>query len=355
VNVVLDEKGDLLKFAGDAVFIEWKASEEISLEYCVESAANCAAAIIHRCADFSVLANGASVGSGCLVSGQAAKVDTLNVHCGIGAGKMVGVHVGDHYLRREFILLGQPIEQATLATDFASLGEVAISPEAHAILCRVCYLDRDIAVSDGKTPCVVADRETQKFASRQRMGVHQPKIVNNMGRGVTRHVEGLETAALKKYRRMMSLYVHPVVVDNDVAASGNVKRIKKNDQSDQERHREEAEIRNVYVMFVNPVVESRITKNEKANRKMYRSLNDIMNLSSREIKRFSGHLRQFIVDDKGKWPIRQSVDERSYLHDSDIVCPSNFSRAGVDYYLRTSGNNNTRHVSAASADSILST
>jgi hypothetical protein len=46
---------------------------------------------------------------------------------------------------------------------------------------------------------------------------------------------------------MKSLYVHPVIVDRDVAASGNTKQIKRNDQSNQERHREEAEIRNVYV------------------------------------------------------------------------------------------------------------
>jgi hypothetical protein len=98
----------------------------------------------------------------------------------------------------------------------------------------------------------------------------------------------------------MSLYVHPVVVDNDIAPDDVKKaRIRRIDRSAQERHRQEAEIRNVYVMFVNPVIETRVTKNEKANRQMYKLLNDIMNLSSREIKRFSGHLRQFIVDDKG--------------------------------------------------------
>jgi class 3 adenylate cyclase len=297
---VLDGKGDILKFAGDAVLIEWKATETINLENCVEAAVNCAAKIITRCSDFSVLANGVSGGSSCLITSQAAKVETLNVHCGIGAGQMIGVHVGDHELRREYLLLGQPIQQATVATDFASLGEVAISPEAHAILSRVCEFDEDITRINGKTPTVVGSRDALKFASKRRMGIHQPKVVNDVSRGVTHHVEGLEVDALKKYRRMMSLYVHPVVVDNDIASDDVKKaRIRRIDRSAQERHRQEAEIRNVYVMFVNPVVETQVTKNEKANRQMYKLLNDIMNLSSREIKRFSGHLRQFIVDDKG--------------------------------------------------------
>jgi hypothetical protein len=297
---VLDGKGDILKFAGDAVFIEWKATEAISLENCVEAAANCAAKIISRCSDFSVLANGVYGGSSCLITSQAAKVETLNVHCGIGAGQMIGVHVGDHELRREYILLGQPIQQATVATDVASLGEVAISPEAHAILSRVCEFDEDITRTNGKTPTVIVSRDAVKFASKRRMGIHQPKVVNDVSRGVTHHVEGLEVEALKKYRRMMSLYVHPVVVDNDIAPDDAKKaRIRRIDRCAQERHRQEAEIRNVYVMFVNPIIETRVTKNEKANRQMYKLLNDIMNLSSREIKRFSGHLRQFIVDDKG--------------------------------------------------------
>jgi hypothetical protein len=252
--------------------------------------------MISRLSNFSVLANGANNGSSCLVARQSVVVDTLNVHCGIGAGRMIGVHVGDHELRREYILLGQPIQQATVATDFASLGEVAVSPEAHAILSRVCDIDEDIAVSDGKTPTVVVTRDAFKFSSRRRMGTHQQKIENDVSRGVTRHVEGLGIETLKEYRRMMSLYVHPVVVDNDILAFS---RMKKKNQSAQERHRQEAEIRNVYVMFVNPIIETQVTKDEKANREMYKVLNDIMNLSSREIERFSGHLRQFIVDDKG--------------------------------------------------------
>ena len=108
-----------------------------------------------------------------------------------------------------------------------------------------------------------------------------------------------------------------IVVDNDMAASGDFKsgRSKK---TAQERHREEAELRNVYVMFLNPIVDLRVTKNEKANRRMFKKLNDIMNLSSREIKRYCGHLRQFIVDDKGK-------DRESIFQIQACVPPDEFA------------------------------
>lgn len=295
----MEGKGDLLKFAGDAVFIEWKATPTISLENCVESAAKCAANIATKCSDYSILANGHNGMSSCLVSSQAEKVTSLNVHCGIGAGQMVGVHVGDHNRRREYLLLGQPIQQATVATSAASLGEVCVSSEALGLLKRVCVL-RDISSTDGQSPTVISGGGVLKFASKQRMGIHQPKIINELSRGVTSHVEGLQVDDLRKYRRMMSLYVHPVVVDNDVAASDNFKMTKIK-RTAQERHRAEAELRNVFVMFVNPKVEVRITKTDKKDRQMFKTLNDIMNLSSREIERYCGHLRQFIVDDKGKF------------------------------------------------------
>jgi hypothetical protein len=303
VDEVLEWKGDLLKFAGDAVFIEWKATLDVALEICVESAVNCAAKILSKCADFSVLSNGATANSSYLLTSQAAQVDTLNVHCGIGAGQMVGVHVGDHKSRREYILLGEPISQATVATEFASLGEVAISPHAHSILSRLCDFKGGAAFSDGRSPTIVATRDEFKFTSKKKLGTHvQRKIVNDISRGVTSHVEGLEVDALRKYRRMMSLYVHPVVVDNDLAAAHHIKskKVKKIDRSEQERHREEAEIRNVFTMFVNPKVKTQVTNDEIANARLYETLNDIMNLSTREIERFRGHLRQFIVDDKGR-------------------------------------------------------
>lgn len=298
VDEVFESKGDVLKFAGDACFVEYRVTDELDLEACLLSAVNGAAKIIDASKNFLVMGNGATSECSYLLTSQAAKVETLNVHCGIGAGQMVGVHVGDYESRREYLLLGEPITQATKATDHASLGEVAISPEAHTILSRVCDFTGDAGYSDGHTPTVIATREETMFRPKESKGAHhRPKIVNDISRGITSHVEGLDVDALREYRTRMALYCHPVVVDNDQIFKAS--KVKKADRSAAERHREEAEIRQVFTMFVSPQVEAKLSDDPRKNAAMYNILNDIMNLSTRYIDRFHGHLRQFIVDDKG--------------------------------------------------------
>ena len=67
----------------------------------------------------------------------------------------------------------------------------------------------------------------------------------------------------------------------------------------EERQREEAELRNVYVMFINPLISVTVTGERAIDQATFKRLNNILNITTRELNRFSGHLRQFIVDDKG--------------------------------------------------------
>lgn len=141
VSEVILYGGDILKFAGDAFFAEWKISEDVSseesmgckgsalsqlnqslasindfnfhddaedkLSACVLSAARCAASIVAKFSDFKVLPGSSDT--------------MLNVHCGVGVGPLVGLHVGDFKegeedaveLRREFLLLGSAIDQVS--------------------------------------------------------------------------------------------------------------------------------------------------------------------------------------------------------------------------------------------------
>ena len=69
VNEISTFGGDILKFAGDAIFVEWKASSSSSsggdggkevhrsLEYCASLAANCAASIVANCSGYIVSAS----------------------------------------------------------------------------------------------------------------------------------------------------------------------------------------------------------------------------------------------------------------------------------------------------------
>lgn len=122
VNAITDDFGDILKFAGDAVFAEWRVPLPLShlddpdktehfgkqIQKAVVDACQCAAKIVETCSDFPVFKN---VG----VTNEGEQVASLNVHCGVGVGKLAGVHVGDEKRRREYLILGDPIDQVSLS------------------------------------------------------------------------------------------------------------------------------------------------------------------------------------------------------------------------------------------------
>jgi class 3 adenylate cyclase len=146
VSEVIAYGGDILKFAGDAFFAEWRVMEEnigssedekanplsdlnaslVSineiawddndvppLSNCVMMAAKCGTAIVKKFSDYHVTT----------ADGRNISEAMLNLHCGVGAGSMVGLHVGDYKeseeedsveLRREFLILGEPIDQVRI-------------------------------------------------------------------------------------------------------------------------------------------------------------------------------------------------------------------------------------------------
>jgi class 3 adenylate cyclase len=145
VSEVILFGGDILKFAGDAFFAEWRVVEEPGTENdgndnalnplselnaslvsinemvwddidmpplsnCVMMAAKCATSIVKKFSDYHVTT----------ADSRNTNEAMLNVHCGIGVGRMVGLHVRDYKegqeeeaveLRREFLILGDPIDQ----------------------------------------------------------------------------------------------------------------------------------------------------------------------------------------------------------------------------------------------------
>lgn len=301
VNEVTSNGGDVLKFAGDGVFVEWKAEslvasptlmdrKKLSLTQSVCTAATCAARIVAKCSDFPIFAHHAL---GSTSKGQGAKVATLNVHCGLGVGQIIGVHVGDYGSRREFVILGDPIDQVCAAVNAATLGEAAVSPQALVTLAKSCVIDKAVLSAPAGKPVVIARRAICRFKPKRSAlsEIEQsapPKALSQI-------IETWHLDSLKHYKELMSLYVHPVVVAND-SSNQHQPRSK---STVQERHREEAELRSVFVLFVTPLISVRVTGNKDADKHLYKLLNNIMNITTRELARFSGHLRQFIVDDKG--------------------------------------------------------
>jgi hypothetical protein len=309
--------GDILKFAGDAVFCEWQATTSnpvepgdgvslagssqgsiepwhgLGLEECVLTAAACGARIVDKCSDHPVYEGGGTSGT---------QVATLNVHCGVGFGEVVGVHVGDRETRMEYLILGDPIEQVADAILIASRGEVVASPEALVILEETAELDQCILDANMDTPQVIATKSTCFFHPigtdhvQQDWTITLQDFTTKPRERLAKRCDDWDLSALTRLRQRMALYVHPVVVNDEFA----VKVYPGDRNRAQERHRSEAELRDVYTVFIMPLITARLTGDDEEDCKVLVLLNDIMLIMTRELARFKGHLRQFIVDDKGK-------------------------------------------------------
>jgi len=350
VNNITTYGGDILKFAGDAIFAEWRVDlsqkNTIDLEACVATAAICGANIVKTCSNFPIFAKknqssvmsrrGSSGGSAnCSLNNSFAKGEsehsvlyetmtkpakerrfqrrgslsriqsvtsmvagTLNVKCGLGVGEMVGMHAGDNIFRREYLILGNPIDQVSNAECAAKLGEVFASPEALECLSKVCEIEGDwkSAVIERKPFCIAALDE--HFFQYEQYGIgfdnDDLRGIDESG-NVLRWCDDLDFTELEMLKKMISLYVHPVVVNDENEGSMQTKKR----SSDHERHLAEAELRNVYVMFIMPLIEPNLTGDQKKDQHLFHLLNNVMNVTTRELGKMQGHLRQFIVDDKG--------------------------------------------------------
>ena len=335
VNNIISHGGDIIKFAGDALFAEWKVSHHEShhdLDCCVSIAATCAANIVASCSNYRVCkslditmstqhllrqrnsltseSTGRETSEHDSASRRASTGDrrrrtsrpsastseviaTLNVKCAIGVGHIVGIHVGDNATRREYFILGDTIGQVARAESAASMGQVFASPEAVEHLSRVGDLRGDWkkAVKDGQ-PVRIADHDEHFFQIKRRS---QQISIPHDAENILGLCEDLNFTELVWLKKMLSLYIHPVVVndDNDRAL------ISPKLGSNRERHITEAELRTVYTCFISPLVDYKLTGDEIIDRKLFSLLNDIMILTTRELNRVQGHLRQFILDDKG--------------------------------------------------------
>jgi class 3 adenylate cyclase len=108
VKLISSNNGDVIKFAGDAILAVFPAS----------SFSNNHAAATLRCAQV-----GLKLAALELVAGP----QRLAVHCGMGAGTLVGYHVGGIYNRWEYAVTGDPILQIGSAEPEAEAGQLVIA------------------------------------------------------------------------------------------------------------------------------------------------------------------------------------------------------------------------------------
>jgi class 3 adenylate cyclase len=292
VETVQEFDGDIIKFAGDALFAQWQASPSRTLEgeetdqsgkwqgvdlnkrmdMAVWMAACCAAKIIDLCSDFAVYDSGREIA-------------TLDVHCGVGYGEVIGIHVGGCD-RMEYMILGDIIGQVAEAEGMADRGEVVASPAVMEILEKPSRPE-----SRRRSKVIVS--KARKFVHHKICGDDPTKewVVDNSDVSYAALSEW-HLPPLRRLHALMSLYVHPVVVADNVAC--------KYQQSNHLKAKAEAELRDVFTVFIMPRIDAKITGKREKDRKLLICLNAIILIVNRELARFKGHLRQYIVDDKGK-------------------------------------------------------
>jgi len=287
IEKVMVHGGDVLKFAGDSIFAEWAINEHglVTIEECTAVAALCAASIAECCRDFPIFGGEKTAGF-------------LNVHCSLGVGDVAAVHIGDDRLRREFLLLGDPIDQISVLEKDVKIREVAASPEAVVLLTKMFNIDTSVCTGVEKV-AIIMDQSGRRF--KPRLDVQLPMPLPNETAGKDRKeilsmiCESLDVSQLKHLLQLISLYVHPVVAKDESVVSNFLKL----NSSAQERMQAEAELRDVYTMFIMPLISSELKREDELNQALFQRLNNILLITNRELENYGGHLRQFIVDDKG--------------------------------------------------------
>lgn len=371
ISEVLSHGGDVLKFAGDAIFAEWQAGHDAStspldgplnavleeegdgdsggpegsrgnsagwrkgstkslfrgsgngpsastgrtLGECATAAAFCGAALVDKFSDFQM--KGTRPSSMRRRSNDLeAVLPALNVHCGLGVGRLVGLHVGDtgdggenapSQLRREFLFLGDSIDQVSKAGDIAKDGELVASPEAIKSLSKHCKIPSDILTAT--SPSVIAARSrvfiVQKLLRARRSSLHSMQSMISTGsrlsvyESLKMQCQDMDDSALRRLQHQLALYVHPVVRGEELAKSSYDRGSLLSHKLSQRRHRAEAELRSVYTMFIKADVSPAVTGDADADEELFKTLSRIMYVTKRELDKYKGHLRQFIVDDKG--------------------------------------------------------
>jgi len=169
-----------------------------------------------------------------------------------------------------------------------------------------CELSNELRMSD-EPVCVASRNETmyEVFPEFEMTDPESGEVPTALQpyESLRMHCKALNHAALARLHLQMALYVHPVIRADELALSAAILagKISQPTEALETRHRAEAELRSVLTIFIKAVTSPRITGLDEVDRELFQKLCDIMHVASRELDRYSGHLRQFIVDDKGSF------------------------------------------------------
>ncbi|CAB9519707.1 cyclase type 10 [Seminavis robusta] len=303
--------GDILKFAGDAIIAEWKVtigSDDDNTttrtpRQAVYAAALCASNLVDCMSDVSVK--------------MPEKLTDPQEHViAVGFGDIVQCHPGDGD-RVELLVLGDALRQITEAVNKARLGQVVVSPEVARLLRDVVDIRRPPVGSGGAVTDDENGRVTVIAYKKERFIRVKPEACklatssiqpfHGSSKEAVQGCKDFSVANLQELYLRTAPYLHPVAlfheVSNTEASAMAVAESQRRSSflfHQQQSHLSLAELRDVCTIFIQPELPQEwLTGKDAGNEEALKKLNLIMLIASSEADRFSAHLRQFIVDDKG--------------------------------------------------------
>jgi len=321
VEIIHAYNGDVLKFAGDALLVEWKDKTTTGMKNQAPFlAAICAARLVDACSDFQVKIPSSSV--------SPASVASLNLHCAIGYGQVVGMHLGTN-VRMEYVICGEALGQIEKAMQITNLGEVVASPETIEVLRDVLHFtnpDNDKGVQQGQ-PQVIARKSAVQFVPTNPKAYAAIQL-ENTNTPLSTKVERWDMGMLQRLHDRIRPYVHRVVLNHlntvsvpthgsgtrRMSASNNALSVRRNSSvaslasmtsitsaAVTTTATEDAELRDVLTIFLQPILPDTVDlMSAKADSEdVVDLLQKIFIIIQSEIQHNGGHMRQFIVDDKG--------------------------------------------------------
>ena len=203
IELIIAHKGDIFKFAGDAMLAIWPA-ESMSLDLATYCAAQCALAILNDLGKY-----------------QAANTE-LRLHMGIGAGKLQEFYIGGLNGRWEYLVAGEPIAQVGLAETAAGIGEVCVSLTAWELIKDLflgTLLASNVVRLEGFNLLTsVADRRLLNIGKSPPIAIYdemQERLERYVSVGVVERLKVGQTDWLGDLRRVSVMFLNLPGIDYD--------------------------------------------------------------------------------------------------------------------------------------------
>ena len=163
LNVVCHHNGDVVKYAGDSIFILWSTSSpdptNTELLNCVRTALSCISELNETCSQYKVkIGNGQQnwleESTDGIIEKLGSKYHFLNIHSSLTSGDIAVINIG-HKGRWECLLAGEPVNKLVYTIDQAAQGKVVLCKETHDLLSLTGSISATCEGSHSKCSCVV--------------------------------------------------------------------------------------------------------------------------------------------------------------------------------------------------------